>query len=313
MKVLTLCLAVLLTSSIVFAQTLQSVDMTHDDFDRSYEFYVPNSYDSETETPLVVMLHGKTQTGSAMAQSTTMRRVADEHGFLLLYPDGIQNQWNYVLDVPFYYSESETQRLDDLAFLQAIIDELDADYNIDRNRMYVAGLSNGGFMTHRLACTGSDTFAAFASVAATAFTGLETLCEGANPIPFMLIHGTQDTIVPWNGHVMGEADGFPIYSNAPAIGTAGFWNDFNQCEGEITEEMLPELGDSEGTRAQLIQSTDCQGRGAFVFYAVIGGGHTWPGIVWDGMSHIVGPTNMDFNADEAIWDFFTQHSLEDGS
>ena len=268
---------------------------------RSYTLYVPPSYDPAQPTPLVIGLHGRTDTGAGFAYLLDLNPVADEHGFIAVYPDGIAREWNYPRGGQ-YFQDTE---IDDTAFLRALVEDLARDLNIDQQRLYITGFSNGGFMTQRLACEGADQFAAFASVGATLYPEFETLCEDTRPVPVLLMHGTYDASVPWVGSVY---DGIEIAFSMPD--TALFWAMHNQCEpAKTTYELLPQGGDSPETTVYHYTFVGCDGGSALEYYVIDGGGHNLPGVIGRLSPEIAGATNMDIKAAEVIWAFFEQHTF----
>ena len=149
-----------------------------EDAARSYILYVPASYDPSTPTPVVLSLHGRTVNAFSQARSSGFNAVAEEYGFIVVYPQAFDlfydnperadAVWNYTLHTPLPGPHQE----DDDIFLDRIVDDLAQTLNVDMNRLYVNGLSNGGYMVNHLACTRSDRYAAFASVAANAPYGI---------------------------------------------------------------------------------------------------------------------------------------------
>jgi polyhydroxybutyrate depolymerase len=264
---------------------------------RTYRIYVPQSYTPDEATPLVVMLHGAGGTGLHMSYMTGMSRLADENGFVVAYPDGIGLNWN------FHSAPEPGTALDDTAFLTAMVDDLALDLNIDRQRVYAAGYSNGGHMAFRLACEATDTFAAIASAGATLSTGMLGLCIEAQPIPIITMHGTHDSIIPWGG-----VPDRGVYS---ATDTVSFWLGRNRCDVEnVAEEELPQLGYSPQTQVRRF-IFDCSATNTGVqFYAVVNGGHNWPGIAGEIPEEIADDQNMDFHASQVIWDFFALYTLD---
>jgi len=281
---------------------------------RNFLLYVPTTYDPGEPTPVIFSLHGRHANAPSQAYTTDFNSVAEREGFIVVYPQGYDRElvdpvWQYGRGVPHYGSLSAT--VNDEAYLGALIDDLSTMLNIDEERVYVSGLSNGGFMTQRLGCTMPDRFAAFAAVAATAPLGLTQLCDGTPPVPVMLIHGTADTIVPWQGMIEESVlSGQPIYTTAPMDNTIGFWADHNGCSYEFENETLPQLDEDSAT--QIFSFRECPEDAPLILYAVLGGGHVWPG-VRDFESELLGEVSMDFNASEVIWEFFQQHHLDEAN
>ncbi len=275
-----------------------------DEYTRSYIHYVPDNYDPSVPTPVMFMLHLRPGNGSSFSILTGMNDIADEEGFIVIYPNAYENAWNYTTDATL----DRDPNYDDTEFLKAIIEELALDYTIDRSRLYVAGMSSGGFMTLRLACEASDTFAAFASVGATNFLGLEDLCVGQRPVPVLMMHGTDDPDIAWDGEQgLSEMGITTIYSSV--IDSVEFWLNHNDCDAEPDLVTLKEQGNSPDTYVQILDFYRCREESDLKLYAIIGGGHTWPGTRNLTLESLYGKTNLDIDASQIIWDFVSQYSL----
>lgn len=291
------CIWVIALCSFGWTQTpLHS--FTFEGLERSYLLHVP---DKTEPMPLVLVLHGRSQTADQMMRLTDFNRLADEHGFITLYPNGIQQEWNYVKGLPGY-----PEGQDDTAFLHALIDTLSASYPIDQDRLFVAGFSNGGFMTQRLICS-SDRFAAFASVGAAGFGGMPGLCTGGKPLSLLLIHGTSDAIVPFNGLTQTNSRGAEVVVLASVPQTLGFWSDYGGCDANATNRDLAASGKSPETSVVIYEVTGCPENHDIILYAVVSGGHNWPGVPGLIPDSIGGKVNLDFHASEVIWDFFQRN------
>jgi polyhydroxybutyrate depolymerase len=283
---------------------VQAQDEAHtlsvDGTERNYLLHVPPSYDAQTPVPLLLMLHGRGGDGERISALTGFSKMADEKNFIVLYPDGLDNQWNYTRDVPGYNNMTQ----DDTGFLLALLDEVSSQYSIDEKRIYVAGFSNGGFMTQRLACDAPERFAAFASVSAAGFGGMPELCQTPSPLSILLMHGTLDAVIPWQGLVRGN--GFML---APVTDTLAFWSQYVGCEKEVTDTVLAQKGQSPDTSVTLF-SVGCAGDNEVLLYAIQGGGHNWPGVPGGIPEEFAGKVNMDIQASEVIWEFFSRHKKE---
>lgn len=271
---------------------------------RNYRVYVPPNYDPATPTPLVIGLHGRPDNGYGFAYLSDMNRIAAEQGFIVAYPDGIEEGWNYTKGFEdFGYNFSD---VDDVDFLSILADDLAIDLNLDTERMYVMGFSNGGFMTQRMACDSTDKFAAYAIIGATLFPGFVDYCETTPPVPILFIHGTDDPSVPWSGITYGES-----IVTLSMEDTITFWVVHNQCQRADTEiSSLPINGDSPGTLVNVFTFGGCADHAPVLFYAIQGGGHTIPGVPRLPAERF-GLTSMDMDAPQVIWDFFAQHTLSE--
>ncbi|MBK8026920.1 MAG: dienelactone hydrolase family protein [Chloroflexi bacterium] len=277
-----------------------------DDAPRSYLVYVPPSYDPAVPTPAVVALHGRPGSASGMAAITDLNRVADEKGFIAVYPDGLNNEWNSIGDL---IGATEQYPQDDVAFLKTLMDDLSLDLNLDRERLYVTGFSNGGFMTMRMACSAADTFAAFASVGATFYPWMHDVCQDASPAPILLMHGTDDISIPFDGVVQRDASGTLRQVSLTVPATLDYFVLHNQCETRGVRSEFEEQGDSPGTHVFRFDYLGCVDQANVTFYLIVGGGHNWPGVPGVIDEAIAGAVNMDINAGEEIWAFLERHTL----
>jgi polyhydroxybutyrate depolymerase len=270
---------------------------------RNYTIYVPPTYDPSQPTPLVLALHGRPDSGYGIAYLLDMNETARLNNFIVVYPDGVEQSWNYTRGFPEY----DVNPLDDTAFLKTLIDDLSLDLNIDRQRVYVTGFSNGGFMTQRLACEAYDTFAAFAVIGATVTNGFVEICEGSPPVHIMFIHGTHDESIPWGG--LAREDGLVITWSV--FDSLTFWATHNHCNPEqSTQEPLAQSGQSPDTSLILFTLGGCEDNTDIPFYIVEGGGHNIPGVPDRLDSDRFGAVNMDMRAPDTIWEFFQQSILQ---
>ena len=162
---------------------------------REYVIYVPDSYDGVSSIPLMLNFHGFGASASAFIRDADMRAVAESNAFILAYPqgsclDGISH-WNACPNGGDNKSDA-----DDFGFVESMINEISSQYNIDMERIYAAGYSNGGMMTYGLANYKSDLIAAIASV-----SGAMLDCKGptSHPMPIVHLHGTSDFVIPYEG------------------------------------------------------------------------------------------------------------------
>lgn len=200
---------------------------------------VPENYSAETPTPLIVLLHGYTSSGRGQDAYLGFSRIADQYGFLFVAPDGTQEEserqnrfWN-ATDACCNFFESP---VDDNAYIMNIINTVKEDYNVDANRVYLVGHSNGGFMSYQVAYQNSESIAAIASLAGA--THLDERNAPPNPVHVLQIHGTNDETIEYDGGDI-QGDNYPS-----AIDTVTQWAEYNGCS---TEGASRELRDLEST------------------------------------------------------------------
>jgi polyhydroxybutyrate depolymerase len=304
MNKLVLFLLVLLAALPAAAQDNDLVPgtLTFEDLDRTYWLHVPD--DLTDPAPLVLVLHGRFGDGPSIANHTGFNAIADREGFIAAYPDGIDGEWNFVRGVPGYPNTH-----DDVAFLTELVDVIAAEYPVDRTRVYATGFSNGGFMAERIACEAPAPFAAFATVAAAGFGGMLNVClePETAPAPILLIHGTADDNIPWDGMSVTRGDR-TVYITYPIPDTVGYWAGFNGCQPEAETTDVPRSHLSPGTSVRIL-TIDCPPNASVVLYIVEGGGHNWPNPTHQPYPGS-GLINRDIDAAEEIWSFFDAHTLE---
>lgn len=275
----------------------ESRQLSYQGMTRDYLLYTPPSYNPNNPTPVVIGFHGGTSSNQRFARTTNFHRLADEQGFLVVYPNGVNGNWNDGRG-------TVNQDIDDVGFVTALIGEVERQRNVNADRVYVTGISNGAFLVQRLACERADSIAAFASIAGSLPTRLQANCNPAQPVAMMMINSPDDRFVPWNGGEGRRGAGGSILS---ILGAADFWRQKNGCS-TVSEEMLPENAPSDNTRVNVRRYSNCRGNSAVVLYKIEGGGHTWPG-GQDQPAALVGTTSQEINATRATWNFFQAHSL----
>jgi polyhydroxybutyrate depolymerase len=259
-------------SALVPGETTMSI--TIGGRNRTFLVHVPPSYTGLIPVPLVLDLHGLGSNSSQQAGLSGFREKSDEAGFIVAWPQGVRNSWNAY----GCCGTADFLRIDDPAFLRAVVARLGQLGSIDDSRVYITGLSNGGFMTHRMACEAADIFAAAAPVSAplntTAFT-----CRPSRPITIVAFHGLNDGIVPYGGGIFQSAQN-----------SLTTWASIGGCVGGRTVFDLPGPA-----RCETFET--CNG-GAEVGLCSLNSGH----IAYTGQT--------DLNIADYVWDnVFSPHTL----
>lgn len=273
------------------AQLTINDTIVHDAIDRDFILYVPSSYNPSVPAPLVFNFHGYTSTASQQMWYGDFRAIADTAGFLIVHPQGtLDGTGTTHFNVGWGGSST-----DDVGFTDALIDSIAADYNIDLDRIYSTGMSNGGFMSFLLACELSNRFAAVASVTGSIAPAKLAACNPQHPTPIMQIHGDNDGTVPYTG-------GFG-WSEAVS-NVVSYWNGYNNCNTTPIVTNLPDVTVSDGSTVEHYLYVDGDNCVEVEHYKIINGDHTWPG------SFITLPgTNYDIDASEKIWEFFSKYDI----
>ncbi len=263
------------------------------DATRTYRVTIPRNYDQATgPVPLIIVLHGASGTGKVMEELTGFDRLAEKEGFIVIYPDGINNVWN-----DGRVGDPRVTTQDDVGFISGTIDFLLSVLKIDPKQIYVTGYSMGAMLSYRLACQLPDKIAAIAPVASTFPEYLVNTCNGTPAVPVHVIQGTDDPIVPWAG-VQGG------YLSEQQ--TVAYWSQHNGCQTAQGITMLGDTAPQDGTRVIDDNYTDCTNNADVQFESIFHGGHTWPGHLFD-VSIDLGMTSMDIDATQVIWHFFQAH------
>jgi polyhydroxybutyrate depolymerase len=212
------------------------------------------------------------------------RTIADTANFIIVHPMGTTDNTG----VTHWNVGWGGSTVDDIGFTEALIDDLIATYNIDNNRIYSTGMSNGGYMSYHLACNLSNRIAAVASVTGSMNMSWFNSCNPNYQMPVMEIHGTADPTV--------------LYTTIPDI--LDFWANFNNCNNTPIVTNMPDINIMDGCTAehQIWENGD---NGATVeHFKIIGGTHTWPGTLFSSSG-----TNYDISASAEIWRFFSQFDI----
>jgi polyhydroxybutyrate depolymerase len=270
---------------------------------RTYLVHIPKSYDGKKPYPVVLVYHGGGSNAEQMVRFCGLNETADKASFIAVYPSGTGRlekvlTWNGGNCCAY----AMQNKVDDVAFTSALLDDLAKVVNVDSKRVYATGMSNGAIMVYRLASELSDRIAAIAPVAGPMGTAK---CAPKRPVPVIHFHGDDDQFAPFNGG-KGEKSltGTDFYSVDHSIRA---WVKANGCNEEPTIERLPDKA-KDGTK--VTKKTYGGGKdGAGVVLIVIeGGGHTWPGrepaVKW------LGKTTKNVSANDRMWEFFEKHPMK---
>ncbi len=264
---------------------------------REFLIHLPPSYNPAEPTPLVLNLHGGSGSSLQQMSMTGMNANADQNGYIAVYPEGLINFWNVEMDTN---SKANDLNVDDVGFINALLDYLDANYKINDEQIFVSGLSNGSQMAVRIAEDLNDRIAAVA-VVASALTKPEDY-QPVNGLPIMVIHGTADPLLPYAGGII--EGGFTIM---PAETTVQHYVDINGAQTTPTS-YVPYEGYVPNNEIELSLYEGGTNGEDVVFIKVNGGGHTWPGSSEPG--GMSGPVSQAIDANAAMWEFFKQNSPE---
>ena len=257
--------------------------------ERSFIVHVPRTYDPARPTPLVFNFHGYTMSPKLEDWLTDMAAKSDAAGFVLVYPKGTGSPSSFNAGV--CCGDASRDHVDDVAFTRKMLDQLEADLCIDTRRVFATGMSNGGFMAHRLACEMSDRIAAVAPVAGV---NGDPTCAPSRAVPILDFHGTADPTVPYAGDPARDWPSVPATTEA--------WVKRDGCSERAVETLAT-------GEVRCMSHGECRSGAEVTLCTVNGGGHTWPGgasVPWIAGQ---GKTNHDVVADDLIWAFFEKHPM----
>ena len=259
----------------------ETITVMHGGVERSYNLHLPPSYDGSTELPLVLNFHGFTSDPGQQALFSGMSPHADANGYAVAYPQGIGNSWN---GGAICCGDAAAMMVDDVDFARLVVADIASRACIDQKRVYSTGMSNGGFMSHRLACEASDLVAAIAPV--DGILGIPNgECNPSRNVPIIHFYGTEDPLVQYSWAQLANE----------------FWVGHHVC-GEEPPEITTEVG------AATCETWSACAEGAQItFCSIEGMGHCWPGQAVCPAS--LGEANTDLSANEHMWAFFQQFSL----
>ena len=282
------------------AQVLSNESMSFGGDTRTYLKYIPEGYDEGVAAPVVLNFHGGSGNANEQLGMADMRALADADQFILLYPDALPDpndggstNWQVVTsgDLPFTLPNPH----DDIGFVDALIDEVSAEHNVDLNRVYALGYSNGGGFTFDLACRLNHRIAAVGVVARTMYIESFESCNVTHPTAVVTILGTDDFASPYDGLTYEGTLYF-----ASAEDSHQLWVDANALDSNPELTALENIATNDGSTVDLFSWTRSDECMELQHYRVNGGGHDWPGTFG----------NMDIVAHETIWNFVKEYGLE---
>lgn len=289
------CAALLVLTAWVSHAGTREFRVRVDGVQRSYLVHVPGAGPEKGQRwPLVVMLHGGGGNARQVMQSVGMNDVAERNRFLVAYPNGTGRRDDSLLtwNAGNCCGYALRRDVDDVKFVRAMVEKIDRDFAIDRQRIYATGMSNGAMMSYRLGCEAAGLFAAIAPVAGA----LNIDCTPADAVAVLIFHGTADEHVPYEGGA--GAKSFEKRIDKPVSHATQFWRTANGCTrtssadrtGNITRQTWSACRDGAGVELITIH----------------GGGHAWPGGVPPQRRRADVPTK-EISASEEIWQFFAAH------
>ncbi len=261
------------------------------DRERSYLVHVPPGQRGDRALPVVLDFHGWAAGARDYAAYTGFDSKADGAGFLSVHPEG--TGWFPSWNAGPCCGSAHRNEVDDVAFVDVLLDDLARVAPIDSARIYATGLSNGAMFAYRLACQRSEKIAAIAAVAGAVHVDG---CAPSRPVPVLHIHGLMDPVAPFRGGTRWWSS----YVAAAVPEVVSEWAARDRCAmGPLESRSQGEVG--------CITYPDCAGGSEVELCTIERSGHTWPGARWEIGG--LGAATEDLNATDYIWDFFVRHPL----
>lgn len=275
--------------------------LTVGSLNRTYVVHVPKGHDQPGSLPVVLALHGATMNGPMMAWFSGLNRKADEAGFIVVYPNGTGSRSSFFWNGGNCCGSAMQDNVDDVAFINALLDDLSGNHRVDSQRIYATGISNGAIMVYRLASELSDRIAAIAPVSGA--VGTEN-CRPKRPVPVLHFHGTADEFIPFLG---GKGEKSLSGTNFHSVDQSiRVWVDSNGCDENPEFDVLSKPGD------EMTVTRKTYGAGKdpaeVVLVTIEGGGHTWPGM--KSPAKYLGKSALNISANDLMWEFFRKHKMK---
>ncbi|MEO8039145.1 MAG: PHB depolymerase family esterase [Betaproteobacteria bacterium] len=291
-------------------------EMTHGERVRSYLVHVPSDT-LVSPWPVVINLHGSGSSGAGQQNYSRMDLLADREGFVVVYPNGTGVLSEHLLtwNAGTCCGYGQSNEVDDVGFVRAMVDDLGTRLTIDRTRIYVTGLSNGAMLAYRLAVEAPDLIAAIAPVAGAM---LPQPFAPRHPMSILHIHSVDDSRALFEG---GLGPPYPLTTISvlhPAVqDVLRLWAEFDGCPGQpAIEAPIHGTGASAAHSAVRISYGPCRDEVEVVLWKLTGPGHVWPGgaaqylsALLGSQSKTLGPATDVIDANERIWEFFSAHRL----
>ena len=266
-------------NEIFCSQNENGITLSHDNITREYILFVPQSY-SNQPVPLLFNFHGFGDTAEQYINYADMRSLAESEQFILVYPQGScldgSSHWN-----PCLVEGDNKSTTDDLGFVEAMIDDISSNFNIDSERVYAIGYSNGGMMAYGLANYKSNLITAVASVSGSMLDCAGTI---SRPVPVIHLHGTSDGVIPFNG----SSDYNSVQS------TLDYWINFNNT----SVNPITSTYSDQGMSIEHYLYNDGDNNVSVEHYKYIHGGHEWFNNSFQGQ-----------NTSKLIWNFVSKYNI----
>ncbi len=268
---------------------------------RTYRLLVPAAA-KVGPAPVVLVFHGGGGKGKSMEKLTGLSPIALRESFIVAYPDAYEGNWvdgRSDFDIP-----ARREKIDDVAFVRAILADIAHVTPVDPKRVFATGLSNGAIFSHFLAAKMADRIAAIAPVAGGIAETFQKEFTPAQPVSVFAMNGTKDPLVPFDGGNVAKSGRGRVIGTDAAM---KLWTISNGIDGSPETGALPNKDPRDGCTVTWKKWTGGKNGTEVWLYAQHGAGHTWPGGEQYMPKLLVGSVCRDFDASEALWAFFKAH------
>jgi len=278
-------------------ETDAEVDLTVHGVARTYLVHIPGAPPPSGGYPLVLAFHGGGTGASGMIHLVDFDPLADKLGFIAVYPNGVDGRWND--------GRTTMDKVDDVGFVSAILDDLERRYPVNAGRIYATGISNGALFSERLGCELADRIAAIAPVVGTMPADIAPACAPARPVSVMQVGSTADPTAPYKG---GAVEAFQGLGHGGSVmgdeDTTKLWARLDGCGAPSAPVALAPIAPSDGTSITETRFGACRDGTTVMLVTVIGAGHTWPSGPQYLPEPVIGLTTHQFKGSVEIIDFF---------
>ena len=289
--------------SIPASSLIQGISATkmveYEGIERSYLLYSSEPREGQSKQPLIIALHddGSTAKNLVRISQGRLNKLADENGYVLVYPEGRKKQWR--LGVP---SESTSLYSEDVGFIKKMVEALEKEFVLDKERIFIVGMGSGGVMAFQMACEVPGMFRAVGVVTGAMQDTTAENCTRASKTSLLVMNGTENPILPYDGGTMltRSARSVRVLSTDESVAN---WLKNNGCLFHAEEHLIPDQDMRDGTSVAQYTYSGCEEDVQVVLYKIDGGGHTWPGGRQYSKQERIGRTTRDIDASEKIWDF----------
>ena len=281
----------------------------HQKLERSFYLHLPTGFKKREKLPVLFVLHGGGKAdGDETARRTGFNQLADKHRFIVVYPNGIDSQWNDGRQASFRKNRNN-RNADDVDFLKTLIDKMIDDYHADARRIYFTGGSNGGMMTYRVGCELTDKVAAIAPMICNLPRKLAESNRPRKPLPVLIINGTADPMIPYQGGSVGVF-GRQLGKVLSTDESIAYWKKHNRLSSKIKRTKIRDRDPDDDTHVIRYDYGEPDAAAPITLYKIVEGGHTLPGRTRSNRvtQRLLGNVNNDIDSSQIVWEFVSRFS-----